>query len=249
MKLELARVVRQHDHAAIGLIALWSAQYAVRGAQGADASWGWSACNCHPDCGVFTLLVINRRTREWMPRERGRLIQGLRSIPGFVPYPGAANYFLVQLLPFLGFTAGGLRENLLPQGFLIRDCQSFQNLGPDFLQIAVRTRKENNLLLKTLRQIVQSTPAADEPPKFHMFQVGGGNLEPAAIGCKQDVGQHGQGGCAGGHGAADGDVGAWARRRRRTARHPPTDGSPASRRSHRRACPAVQLRRERTADA
>jgi uncharacterized radical SAM superfamily Fe-S cluster-containing enzyme len=35
--------------------------------QGPNASWGWSACNCHPDCGVFTLLVINRRTREWIP--------------------------------------------------------------------------------------------------------------------------------------------------------------------------------------
>ena len=35
--------------------------------QGPDAYWGWSACNCHPDCGVFTLLVINRRTGEWTP--------------------------------------------------------------------------------------------------------------------------------------------------------------------------------------
>jgi uncharacterized radical SAM superfamily Fe-S cluster-containing enzyme len=35
--------------------------------QGPDASWGWSACNCHPDCGVFSLVVINRRTREWTP--------------------------------------------------------------------------------------------------------------------------------------------------------------------------------------
>lgn len=35
--------------------------------QGPDASWGWSACNCHPDCGVFTLLVINRQTQEWIP--------------------------------------------------------------------------------------------------------------------------------------------------------------------------------------
>ncbi len=23
--------------------------------QGADAPWGWSACNCHPNCGIFTL--------------------------------------------------------------------------------------------------------------------------------------------------------------------------------------------------
>jgi uncharacterized radical SAM superfamily Fe-S cluster-containing enzyme len=35
--------------------------------QGPDASWGWSACNCHPDCGVFSLLVVNRRTHEWIP--------------------------------------------------------------------------------------------------------------------------------------------------------------------------------------
>jgi uncharacterized radical SAM superfamily Fe-S cluster-containing enzyme len=35
--------------------------------QGADAPWGWSSCNCHPNCGVFTLLVVNRRTKEWTP--------------------------------------------------------------------------------------------------------------------------------------------------------------------------------------
>jgi 7,8-dihydro-6-hydroxymethylpterin dimethyltransferase len=35
--------------------------------QGPEALWGWSACNCHPDCGVFSLLVINRRTNEWIP--------------------------------------------------------------------------------------------------------------------------------------------------------------------------------------
>jgi 7,8-dihydro-6-hydroxymethylpterin dimethyltransferase len=35
--------------------------------QGPEASWGWSCCNCHPDCGVFTLLVVNRSTRDWIP--------------------------------------------------------------------------------------------------------------------------------------------------------------------------------------
>jgi uncharacterized radical SAM superfamily Fe-S cluster-containing enzyme len=35
--------------------------------QGPDATWGWSACNCHPNCGVFSLLVVNRQTQEWMP--------------------------------------------------------------------------------------------------------------------------------------------------------------------------------------
>lgn len=35
--------------------------------QGADAPWGWSSCNCHPNCGVFTLMVVNRKTGAWTP--------------------------------------------------------------------------------------------------------------------------------------------------------------------------------------
>src|SRR6476469_8357485 len=30
--------------------------------QGADAPWGWSSCNCHAYCGIFTLMVVNKKT-------------------------------------------------------------------------------------------------------------------------------------------------------------------------------------------
>jgi hypothetical protein len=33
--------------------------------QGADAPWGWSSCNCHPNCGIFSLMVVNRKTGEF----------------------------------------------------------------------------------------------------------------------------------------------------------------------------------------
>ncbi|HEY6119965.1 MAG TPA: radical SAM protein [Pyrinomonadaceae bacterium] len=33
--------------------------------QGADAPWGWSSCNCHPNCGIFTLMVVNRHSGEF----------------------------------------------------------------------------------------------------------------------------------------------------------------------------------------
>jgi len=32
--------------------------------QGADAPWGWSSCNCHPNCGIFTLMVVNKKNGE-----------------------------------------------------------------------------------------------------------------------------------------------------------------------------------------
>jgi len=33
--------------------------------QGADAPWGWSSCNCHPNCGIFTLIVVNKKTGQF----------------------------------------------------------------------------------------------------------------------------------------------------------------------------------------
>ncbi len=33
--------------------------------QGADAPWGWSSCNCHPNCGIFSLMVVNRKTGDF----------------------------------------------------------------------------------------------------------------------------------------------------------------------------------------
>jgi threonine-phosphate decarboxylase len=94
-----------------------------------------------------------RRTNEWLPKERERLAQGLRSVPGFVPYPSAANYLLVQLLPFLGTDGSGLREELRRDGFRIDDCRSYPSLVPYFFSVAVRPRRENNLLIKALRKI------------------------------------------------------------------------------------------------
>jgi uncharacterized radical SAM superfamily Fe-S cluster-containing enzyme len=32
--------------------------------QGADAPWGWSSCNCHPNCGIFTLMVVNKKSGD-----------------------------------------------------------------------------------------------------------------------------------------------------------------------------------------
>lgn len=93
------------------------------------------------------------RTKEWIRQERKSLTQGLRGIPGFIPYPSAANYLLVQLHPSLNLTAAELREKLIPRGILIRDCNSFHHLGPYFFRIAVRSKKENQALLKALRQV------------------------------------------------------------------------------------------------
>jgi threonine-phosphate decarboxylase len=102
------------------------------------------------------------RAKELIEQERDRLILGLRSIPGFVPYPSAANFLLVQLHPSLNLTAAELRKKLISHRILIRDCNSFHHVGPYFFRIAVRSRKENNVLLKALRQMYEEILSKDQ---------------------------------------------------------------------------------------
>ena len=93
------------------------------------------------------------RTLVYIREERENLAHGLQGIPGFIPYPGSANYLLVQLHPSLNLTAAELMQSLIPRGILIRDCRSFHHLGPYFFRVAVRSHKENQCLLKALHQV------------------------------------------------------------------------------------------------
>lgn len=97
--------------------------------------------------------VYADRTLAYIQEERENLAHGLQGIPGFIPYPGSANYLLVQLHPSLNLSAAELREKMISRRILIRDCRSFHHLGPYFFRIAVRSQKENQALLKALRQV------------------------------------------------------------------------------------------------
>jgi threonine-phosphate decarboxylase len=97
--------------------------------------------------------VYTDRTLAFIREERENLTLGLQAIPGFIPYPGSANYLLIQLHPSLNLEAAELRDRLIPRGILIRDCRSFHHLGPHFFRVAVRSRRENQALLKALRRV------------------------------------------------------------------------------------------------
>jgi len=56
------------------------------------------------------------------------------------------NYFLVKIL-LEGVTASALREELLNEGVIIRDCSTFIGLGSTFFRAAIRNEKENQYLI------------------------------------------------------------------------------------------------------
>ena len=62
--------------------------------------------------------------------------------------PGDANFLFVTGVP-------GLYEKLLGQGVLIRDCGNYRGLQADDCRIAVRTRAENEELLRTMEEALR----------------------------------------------------------------------------------------------
>jgi uncharacterized radical SAM superfamily Fe-S cluster-containing enzyme len=44
---------------------------------GPNAQWGQMSCGCHPNCGVGTAIMINKKTKEWAPVPRFLDIPGL----------------------------------------------------------------------------------------------------------------------------------------------------------------------------
>lgn len=91
------------------------------------------------------------QTWAWLPKARSQLFAGLSRLPGFHPYPSAANFLLVR---YEG-SCSQLQEKLLKEkGIFIRDCLSFPELGDLYFRVAVRREEDNQRLLAGLESIL-----------------------------------------------------------------------------------------------
>ncbi len=95
--------------------------------------------------------VFIRRSRQLIKKERAFLYESLSRIKRFKPYPSVANFILVKIED-KRVTSACLKERLLEKGILIRDCANFRGLDKRFIRVAVRTRKENTRLMRSLEE-------------------------------------------------------------------------------------------------
>ena len=79
------------------------------------------------------------RTREM----RDALFAMLEDLPGLTPFAGAANFLLVR-------GPEGLAARLAARGVLVRGCEPFMGLGPEYFRVAVRGAEENGRLVAAL---------------------------------------------------------------------------------------------------
>ncbi|MEC4806177.1 MAG: threonine-phosphate decarboxylase CobD [Jaaginema sp. PMC 1079.18] len=93
---------------------------------------------------------FQQRTHNWLKKARSHLFEQLEQIPGLRPFPGAANFLLVETQ---GSSVELQRQLLEGDRILIRDCLSFPELGDRYFRVAVRTIAENQRLVEGLRRI------------------------------------------------------------------------------------------------
>lgn len=85
--------------------------------------------------------------------ERSRFLKELQQISFLRVIPSQANYFLVKING--RFTSGEITQSLLEKyDILIKDCDSKNGLkGKNFVRIAIRGKKDNDILIKALRKL------------------------------------------------------------------------------------------------
>ncbi|MEM2099445.1 MAG: threonine-phosphate decarboxylase CobD [Candidatus Bathyarchaeia archaeon] len=92
-------------------------------------------------------------TRQLVKTERVFLTNALRQIKGFTVFPSATNFILVDIHGS-GFTAAHLKKKMLQYNILIRDCSSFTGLNDYYIRVAIKTHRENEMLVETFRKIL-----------------------------------------------------------------------------------------------
>jgi threonine-phosphate decarboxylase len=96
-----------------------------------------------------------RVTRELIKKEKPRLLAELGEIKLFKIFQPDANFFFIDIRKS-GLTATELKNKLLHQGILIRDCTSFRGLDQYYIRVAVKTRAENKRLIEALKRTVKN---------------------------------------------------------------------------------------------
>ena len=96
-----------------------------------------------------------RVTRELIQKEKAWLQSELGNFASFKFSAPDANFFFIDIRKS-GLTATELKNYLLKQGILIRDCTSFRGLDEFYVRIAVKTHVENERLIAALKQKVKA---------------------------------------------------------------------------------------------
>ncbi|MEA1894453.1 MAG: histidinol-phosphate transaminase [Euryarchaeota archaeon] len=89
-----------------------------------------------------------KRSIALIQKEREYLMEAFTS-RGFFPHESAVNFILVDI-GSTGMDSEKMVRRMVCNGILVRDCATFQGLDGRYIRVAVRTREENRMLMRTI---------------------------------------------------------------------------------------------------
>lgn len=114
-----------------------------------SCSQSWSVSTLAQAAGTAALKDKDfpEITRRYVALQRQYLTDELKDL-GFTVFEAYANFILFQTSEAVVY-----KDKLYEKGILIRSCENFLTLDETYLRTAVRTKEENQLLIKALAQI------------------------------------------------------------------------------------------------
>jgi threonine-phosphate decarboxylase len=97
---------------------------------------------------LCSISYLNK-AKKIIENESKFLRNSISKIDGFECHDAAANFILIKTKQ----KSKTIQKKLLKKKILIRDCSSFRGLNNNYIRIAVKTRKENQKLVKALEKI------------------------------------------------------------------------------------------------
>jgi threonine-phosphate decarboxylase len=97
-----------------------------------------------------------RSVRDYLVRVRPDFVARLAALPGVRVIPGSANFILCRLEGSM--TAAQLRDGMLAQRIMIRDCSNFTGLDAHYFRVSLQTEDRNERCLAALAGILGEKP-------------------------------------------------------------------------------------------
>ena len=115
----------------------------------------WNVNTLAQAAGVAALADESYRSAsiQTVTEARRQFFDALNTLPGLKPFPSCANFMLADISG-TGYRAGDLRKAMLANKVLIRDCSNFPGLSADYIRLAVRSPRENQMVVEAFRSIL-----------------------------------------------------------------------------------------------
>ena len=94
-----------------------------------------------------------KQSKNYFKEEITYMLENLKDISNIKIYSTNTNFILIKLN---NIKASELKKEMfILKNILIRDASNFKNLDDSYVRIAIKTRNENNLIIKALREILR----------------------------------------------------------------------------------------------